>query len=223
MKQITSVTRRDIIDTITNSSLNLGYSVSASFCWHGVLSPVAFLERLYKLEEIPSLDSRYENAKDEIWCHTVVNPNDYSDDWIFSDQRFPIYNGSDEDFLTFICEMFHPEVRNEKQTAYGETLWETVWKTINKLLSLDGYTLIVNGSISGRILISWVNNQHDLLQKLSKNEIIPFINLLNRGGDVLDFNKYEFDNFTKDIVGFGLCSVYHVSKGKSLARYIVVP
>lgn len=54
MKQITSVTRRDIIDTITNSSINLGfgeYQIS-SFCWYGVLSPVAFLERLYKLEEI---------------------------------------------------------------------------------------------------------------------------------------------------------------------------
>lgn len=221
MKQITSVTRRDIIDTITNSSINLGfgeYQIS-SFCWYGVLSPVAFLERLYKLEEMPSLDSRYGNAKDDIWCHTIVNPNDYPDDWIFSDQRFPICDGSDEDFLSFICEMFHPEVRNEKQTAYGETLWETVWTTINKLLSPDGYSLVVNGNLSGRILIGWVN-RHDLSQRLNKNEIMPFISLLNRGGYVLNFSKGDFDAFTKDIVGFGLCSVYHVSMGKSLARYI---
>ena len=47
-----------------------------------------------------------------------------------------------------------------------------------------------------------------------------FNDLLNRGGYVLDFSTYRFDEFTLHSVGIALCEKYNLSKGKSLNEFI---
>ena len=47
-----------------------------------------------------------------------------------------------------------------------------------------------------------------------------FNDLLNRGGYVLDFSTYRFDEFTLHSVGTALCEKYNLSKGKSLNEFI---
>jgi len=46
-----------------------------------------------------------------------------------------------------------------------------------------------------------------------------FNDLLNRGGYVLDFSTYGFDEFTLHSVGIALCETYNLSKGKSLNEF----
>lgn len=45
------------------------------------------------------------------------------------------------------------------------------------------------------------------------------VGFFNRGGYVLDFSTAQFDQFTQDSVGIPLCSVYGLSKGKSLDEF----
>lgn len=83
---------------------------------------------------MPSLDYRYPNAKGDIWQHTVNN-DDYPFCWVFEDERFGLKDGSDETYLRFLCEVFHPVVRDEK--GY----WKEYLDLINSLLQNDGYEL----------------------------------------------------------------------------------
>ena len=45
------------------------------------------------------------------------------------------------------------------------------------------------------------------------------VGFFNDGGYVLDFSTAEFDRFTAESVGVPLCSVYQLSKGKSLKEF----
>lgn len=47
---------------------------------------------------MPSLDTRYHNAEEDIWQHTVNN-DDYPICWVFEDERFQLKNGSDGIYL----------------------------------------------------------------------------------------------------------------------------
>lgn len=47
-----------------------------------------------------------------------------------------------------------------------------------------------------------------------------FLNLFNRNGQVLDFSIADFDAFTMQSIGVGLCAKYKQSKGKSLNAFI---
>ena len=216
MNRITSLTRRDIIEALT-----LGFDIDMlfdshhySFCFWGRMTTVEFLNRLYPLKELPSLDSRYKNAEEDISVHTMLNPNDYPNNWLFVDERFPLKCGSDEDLLSFLCEIFHPEVRNENID------WQTCLNKLNSLLREDGYELYPKGHISGRDVYGWRDLTAKRFYRLKENEITYFLQLFNRGGYVLNFSTSEFDSFTKKIVNIGLCSRYGLSKGKSLECFI---
>ena len=137
MRNITEITRKDIYDLF-----RYGHD------YYGSLKEIDFLKRLYPLEEMPSLDTRFENAASDIWQHTVNN-DDYPSCWIFEDERFPLKNGSDEDMLRFLCEVFHPAVRYEK--GY----WKDYLGKINTLLKADGYELYESDKISNRYVYSW--------------------------------------------------------------------
>ena len=63
-RRITEVTRRDIREAL--SSLNLS----------GRLDETAFLSRLYDLDRLPSYDSRFQTAREDIVKHRLAN-----DDW----------------------------------------------------------------------------------------------------------------------------------------------
>ena len=51
---------------------------------------------------MPSFDSRFANAEQDIWQHTVNN-DDYPYCWVFEEKRFNLQDGSDEVYLKFLC------------------------------------------------------------------------------------------------------------------------
>lgn len=134
MRKITEVTRRDIVEFFS----------TANILWYGRLEETEFLSRLYNLEELPSTDSRFDDAAGDIWQHRINN-NDWEDDWIFFDQRFNIRDGNDDHFLLkFLCETLHPTVR-----ANAEEI-QSLLQAYNKLLPPDGYEIFEESQISGR-------------------------------------------------------------------------
>lgn len=72
-----------------------------------------FLKRIYDLKSLPSYDSRFSNAEGDTYQYTISN-DDYLYGWVFKDECFQLENGDDETYLKFICEIFHPVVRDEK-------------------------------------------------------------------------------------------------------------
>ncbi len=111
--------------------------------YYGRFDEVEFLSRLYNLDELPSYDSRY-RARGDIIQHTVNN-DDWDTFWAFSDGRFKLANGSDDEpLLKLICEMLHPAVRIESK------LWMEYLKKFNDILAPDGYELYAAEGVSGR-------------------------------------------------------------------------
>ncbi len=112
MNRISEVTKRDIFSLFIYGidSDNFFDTEKNKYYHFGRLSEIDFLKRIYNLKELPSNDYRCNNAEGEIWQHTVNN-DDYEYGWVFDDKRFELLNGTDENFLTFIREVFHPAVR----------------------------------------------------------------------------------------------------------------
>ncbi|CAM3402377.1 MULTISPECIES: AbiJ-related protein [Paenibacillus] len=150
MNFISEITKRDILDMFK-------YGLDTHVLWEtervhynyfGRLEEIEFLKRLYELKDMPSLDNRYCNAEDDIWQHTVNN-DDYPFCWVFEDERFQLKNGSDEIYLKFICEIFHPTVRDER----GH--WKEFLDEVNEILKNDGYEIYPAEKISNRDVYSW--------------------------------------------------------------------
>ncbi len=131
--KISKVTRKDIIDAISLEKIS----------WWGRMEETAFLSRLYDLQKLPSTDSRYSNAENDIWQHRVNN-NDWPDNWIFEDERFELNHGDDEIFLNFLCLTIHPEVRSD----WNES--ERICRLYNKFLINDNFELVEEERISGK-------------------------------------------------------------------------
>ena len=143
MRYISAITRRDIIDVICYGFL-VTDDMEIKMTYWGRLDEITFLQRVYPLSEMPSYDNRFASALGDIRQHTVNN-NDWDDNWVFSDDRFHLGNGNeDEILLRFLCEMFHPFVRNEKEP------WKEFLVKFNELLAPDGYELYEKRHISGR-------------------------------------------------------------------------
>lgn len=129
--RISEITKRDIREAL--SSLNL---------W-GRLDEITFLDRLYDLDALPSYDSRFKTAREDIVKHRLAN-DDWENDWIFDDDRIDLKDGSDQVFLKFLAELLHPVVRSDQDEV------ASLARTINGLLAPDGYRLVVKDLISGR-------------------------------------------------------------------------
>lgn len=130
--QITEFNRRNIVDRLILEKVN----------WCGRLDETAFLGRVFDLESMHSTDSRFRGAAADIFQHRVRN-NDWEDDWVFHDSRFNLLNGSDEDFLNFLCETIHPIVRNDlEECAKLKSLY-------NEYLKHDGFEIHEVSQISG--------------------------------------------------------------------------
>lgn len=131
--QITEITRRNISDALVLNKVN----------WSGRFEEQQFLARLYDLSKMPSTDSRFSRASDDIWQHRVRN-SDWSEDWVFYDSRFNLINAPDEEFLRFLCEMLHPAVQSDAAQV------ERICAIINEHLVRDGWELREQMQISGR-------------------------------------------------------------------------
>lgn len=118
------------------------------FHYYGRKNEIDFLNRIYKLADMPSNDSRVENFEDEISMHTINN-NDWSEYWIFEDERLGLKSGNDETLLNFLCQIFHPIVRNEKSG------WQFVLSIMNEFLKVDGYEIYESEKISNKSVYSY--------------------------------------------------------------------
>ncbi len=135
---INEATRRNIFDIIRVEKL----------AWSGKLDETEFLARIFDLESMPSYDSRYKTAARDIWQHRVNNPDDWNDDWVFSDKRFNLLRCDDIIFLKFLCEMLHPVVRDDKEET------ERLQQAFNEYLRDDGYEIYQSKFISGHPVYS---------------------------------------------------------------------
>lgn len=150
MKRITEVTKRDILYLFQNGlEIDEFFQTRIlTYNYYGRLKEIDFLKRLYDLKQMPSFDSKFTNAEQDIWQHTVNN-DDYPYCWIFEDKRFELQDGSDEVYLNFLCEVFHPAVRDDKGC------WKEFLVEINKLLQSDGYEIYPAEKISNRDVYGW--------------------------------------------------------------------
>lgn len=150
MNRITEITKRDILDLFRNGLEidDFFETKTVKYYYFGRLEEIDFLKRIYDLKKIPSNDSRFKDAEGDIWQHTVNN-DDYPFCWVFEDERFELTNGTDEKYLEFICEIFHPAVR------YDKGYWKEFLIEINKLLQNDGYEIYPAEKVSNRDVYGW--------------------------------------------------------------------
>lgn len=150
MTRITEVTRRDIKEIFsTGITIDIFFDSTITYRYYfcGRLSEVDFLKRLFNLETFYSLDRRYKNAAEDIAHHSLEG--DYTYDWVFDDPRFELMSCNDEDYLKFLCEIFHPAVRKE------DSEWHSFLNHINQCLRNDGYELYPYRKISNKDEFSW--------------------------------------------------------------------
>ncbi len=147
-KNITKVTRMSIIKLLVEASNNHGLNNATVFWYNGELSKIDFLKRFYQLDTMPSLDPKFKDFESDIYQHTVNN-DDWPWNWIFEDARLGLTNGDDDCLLRFLCEMFHPEVRDWRDEKISAVSLG-VLNDLNSLLSEDGYEIYESDKISGR-------------------------------------------------------------------------
>jgi eukaryotic-like serine/threonine-protein kinase len=138
---MTQVTTADRPDSLTQVTRRKVIQALDGVTWWGRLDEIEFLRRLYDLDQLPSTDSRFSDAEGDIHQHRVNN-DDWSDAWIFDDDRFGLARGSDHVFLRFLAEMLHPEVRGPIESR-------RIVLKINRHLSRDGWEVTPVGEISG--------------------------------------------------------------------------
>ena len=131
--RLSEVTRRNIIDTITLSGI----------AYHGRLDETDFLGRLFNLAELPSYDGRFQDAGGDIFQHRINN-HDWEDDWVWSDSRFNLLHGPEDEFLGFLAEMVHPAVRSDSEET------TRICEMLNPLLRQEGWELAEGKRIAGR-------------------------------------------------------------------------
>lgn len=134
--------------------------------WYGALDDVTFLKRLYDLASLPSNDSRYRTAEEDIAKHRFAN-DDWSEDYIFSDPRFLAIAGDDE-ILRFLCETLHPEVRSNPREAHR------LRRLLNRHLRIDGIELYEESQISGRAVFAVRHTRSPAKDLLSRKTLRVF-------------------------------------------------
>jgi very-short-patch-repair endonuclease len=131
--QISGLTRRNLYDELILAEENSAKRIS------GRLDLTTFLKRIWPLEQMPSTDSRFENAEGDIWQH-MINNSDWDYYYLFN--YLGLTSGPDENFLRFVEELTHPVVRPPEQQ-------EELVNLINKHLEKDGFKLQAVDQISG--------------------------------------------------------------------------
>ncbi len=220
MKKITVETKKNIIDIILN-----GFQIkkNESFFpdeepsefiheikmpYNGKMAEQEFISRLYDLKSMPSNDSRYKNAEADYYQHRIYN-NDWPDNWIFNDGRFGLRNGDDKIFLKFLCEMFHPSVRDEN------TDWKQLFDIFNDLIKADGYEFFEINKILDKIVYGYrlVDSIEIASPKLEK---YSYTLKLIGSGSYATVSKY-FDEYYKET--FVLKKALNTLNEKELARF----
>lgn len=145
--------------------------------WSGELDEPDFLARLYPLGKMPSKDYRYTNAYDDVRQHRVNN-DDWSNDYVFVDDRFNLLWGTDENLLKFLEMTLHPLVR---PTDSDDT--DRLVKAYNHLLIADGYAFALQtvgeqslyrvGKATGSVPLDMKHNTSSAVEMLDSHALDP--------------------------------------------------
>lgn len=222
MRNITEITRRDIFDLFQKGYVEYSWLTEEqriSYHYHGRLSEIDFLKKLYALDKMPSDDERYENAEGDIWQHTINN-DDWESNWVFADDRFELLKGNDGVLLDFLCAVFHPENR------YEAGYWQAYLGKINAILRADGYELYESDKISQRSVYSWrrISQEESVSGRFipfsvrnkknidSKSINLPTISKKIRSEIIQLFNRFDEDLYETTETGWN-----YTIKAKDLA------
>ena len=102
--KISIITRQAIFDEITLNNIS----------WSGRLEEPAFLNRIFDLSKLPSTDSRFDNAYDDIHKHRIMN-YDWEDDWVFTDRRFNLLHCDEDILMKFLLLSINPAARTDEE------------------------------------------------------------------------------------------------------------
>lgn len=191
--KISEITRQDIIDLYILGFHNDETDEDEKCFWSGKLEEPDFLARIYDLKSMKSTDSRFKDAYGDIYQHRVNN-SDWDEDWVFYDGRFSLKSASDEEWLKFVCETFHPAVRDERKN------WKHLLALINSLLIVDGYELFEETHISGRPKYGWRQaGLHTVSIPTPSTQQNYELKLIGEGSYALVF-KYKDEFYHKNFV-----------------------
>jgi len=132
MNDITEVLRRDILDYILNREK----------VFTGRLETTEFLELVWKECSIFGTYYDLEQAKQDLWQHTVNN-YDWDDKYLLY-QYFRLLECEDAEFLCFLEKCVHPIVVSQVSEI------EEFARGINNILKYDGYMLKLKEKMSGK-------------------------------------------------------------------------
>jgi len=135
--QISKIVRQDIFDEITISEIP----------WSGRLEELDFLSRIFDLSTMPSNDSRFKDAYQDIHKHCVMNI-DLENDWVFTDRRFDLLHCDEDTLLKFLSQTIHPVSRREDKEI---TLLIEIY---NRNLSISGIEFYEKSKIAGKPVFS---------------------------------------------------------------------
>ncbi len=136
--KISIVARQAIFDEITLNNIS----------WSGRLEEPDFLNRLFDLSKLPSTDSRYDNAYDDIHKHRIMN-YDWEDDWVFTDRRFNLLHCDEETLLKFLLLTVNPVSRTDEEGI------NQLLQIYNKYLVPSGIEIYEKSKIAGKTIYGY--------------------------------------------------------------------
>jgi hypothetical protein len=105
---ITEHSRRNRATPATRSAIEPLRALAEPW-WGGRIGELAFLQRLYDLDELHRQTRASRQRGRDIVRRREVNLG-WNDDWLFSDLRLRLGNGLDEVLLGFLAQIVHPGV-----------------------------------------------------------------------------------------------------------------
>jgi hypothetical protein len=137
---ITEFTRRDLFDRLSLEEID----------WSGRMSETAFLERIFKISELGSRDSRVSSMLADVTLHRENFYDWGGPEWVYDDDRIDLSGCTDEKLLEFLAFMVHPRVRGDQEAV------DHVTDLINGFIGRDGYQLGVVEEVSGKRIFAGV-------------------------------------------------------------------
>jgi len=110
--------------------------------FYGNLKLTDFLKRIWNLSQMPSTDSRFDDAEGDIWQH-MINNEDWTFDYLLDDY-LKLMTAEDELFLKFLGACVHPILRTDTRERQRRL------DRFNELLKPDGFELVAITEISGQ-------------------------------------------------------------------------
>lgn len=103
--EISEITRKNILDELYNRN----------DLW-GRTDVVSFFKRIWDLDAMPSRDSRYDTAAQDIWQH-MINNYDYDEQYLL-EEYFELLIINDQEFINFLEQLVHPIIRDQSSKSH---------------------------------------------------------------------------------------------------------